>query len=76
MRSLANGVAPVEISMTNALGDQVGQTVSIQVTVRAGWESVIASGLAVVIGLVFAVGLYRAFQRRRQEVISEETTGG
>ncbi len=76
VRSLANGVAPVEISMTNALGDQVGQTVSIQVTVRAGWESVIASGLAVVIGLVFAVGLYRAFQRRRQEVINEETTGG
>ncbi len=64
VRSLANGVAPVEISLNNALGEQVGETISIQVTVRAGWESVITISLAVVIIAVFAFGLYRAIQRR------------
>jgi hypothetical protein len=64
VRSLANGVAPVEISLNNALGEQVGEAISIQVTVRAGWESVITIGLAAVVGLVFAFGIYRAIQRR------------
>ena len=64
VRSLANGVAPVEISLNNALGEQVGEAISIQVTVRAGWESVITIGLAAVVGLIFAFGIYRAIQRR------------
>jgi len=64
VRSLANGVAPVEISLNNALGEQIGETISIQVTVRAGWESVITIGLAAIVGLVFAFGIYRAIQRR------------
>jgi len=64
VRSLANGVAPVEISLNNALGEQIGETVSIQVTVRAGWESVITIGLAAIVSLVFAFGIYRAIQRR------------
>lgn len=74
VRSLANGVAPVDISMNNALGDQVGETVSIQVTVRAGWESVIAIALAIIIGLVFTIGIYRAIQRRIHR--TDEATGG
>jgi len=64
VRSLANGVAPVEISLNNALGEQIGETISIQVTVRAGWESVITISLAAIVGLVFAFGIYRAIQRR------------
>lgn len=75
VRSLANGVAPVDISLNNALGDQVGETVSIQVTVRAGWESVIAIALAIIIGLVFALGIYRAVQRRIHAEPSEATDG-
>lgn len=67
VRSLANGVAPVEISLNNALGEQVGESITIQVTVRAGWESVITIGLAATISLVFAVGIYRAIQRRLRE---------
>ncbi len=64
VRSLANGVAPVEISLNNALGEQIGEKISIQVTVQAGWESVITIGLAAVVGLIFAFGIYRAIQRR------------
>ncbi len=65
VRSLANGVAPVELSLTNSLGDTLSEPVNLQVTIRAGWESVITIALAIVIGLVFAFGIYRAVQRQR-----------
>jgi len=65
VRSLANGVAPVELSLTNSLGDTLSEPVNLQVTIRAGWESVITIALAIVVGLVFAFGIYRAVQRQR-----------
>ncbi len=64
VRSLANGTVPVELSLTNSLGLPLGESVTLPVTIRAGWESVITVGLAVIIGLVFAIGIYRAVQRR------------
>jgi len=67
VRSLANGTVPVELSLTNSLGLPLGETVSLPVTIRAGWENVITVVLAVVIGLVFAIGIYRAVQRRLRE---------
>ena len=66
VRSLANGVAPVELSLTNSLGDTLSEPVNLQVTIRAGWESVITIALAIIVGLVFAFGIYRAIQRQRQ----------
>jgi len=73
VRSLANGTVPVDIRLTNSLGNPLGETVTIPITIRAGWESVITIGLAVVIGLVFATGIYRAIQRRvRAEGIDDE----
>ncbi len=65
VRSLANGVAPVELSLTNSLGDTLSEPVNLQVTIRAGWESVITIALAIIVGLVFAFGIYRAVQRQR-----------
>jgi|TARA_E500000178_G_scaffold353330_2_gene418938 hypothetical protein len=65
VRSLANGVAPVELSITDSLGNTLSDPVNLQVTIRAGWESVITIALAVIVGLVFAVGIYRAIQRQR-----------
>ena len=65
VRSLANGVAPVELSLTNSLGDTLSEPVNLQVTIRAGWESVITIALAIIVGLVFAFGIYRAIQRQR-----------
>lgn len=67
VRSLANGTVPVELSLTNSLGLPLGETVNLPVTIRAGWENVITVVLAVVIGLVFAIGIYRAVQRRVRE---------
>lgn len=72
VRSLANGTVPVEVGLTNSLGAPLGDTVSVQVTIRAGWESVITIVLAGLIGLVFATGIYRAVQRRLR---TEGSTG-
>jgi hypothetical protein len=73
VRSLANGTVPVEIGLTNSVGSPLGESVTIPITIRAGWESVITIGLAAAIGLVFAAGIYRAIQRRlREQATSDE----
>lgn len=72
VRSLANGVAPVELSLTNSLGDTLSEPVNLQVTIRAGWESVITIALAIIVGLVFAFGIYRSIQRQRHVGASDD----
>ena len=68
VQSLANGTVNVEFLLVGANGDQVGQTVTIPVTIRAGWEGVISAVLAVAVGGTFAFGIVRAIQRRRREL--------
>jgi hypothetical protein len=67
VQSLANGTVPVEFALFSAGGDPVGETVTIPVTIRAGWEGIISVGLAIVVGGTFAFGLMRAIQRRRAD---------
>jgi hypothetical protein len=67
VQSLANGTVPVEFALFSAGGEPVGETVTIPVTIRAGWEGIISIGLAIVVGGTFAFGLIRAIQRRRAE---------
>jgi hypothetical protein len=68
VQSLANGTVNVEFLLVGATGDQVGQTITIPVTIRAGWEGVISAVLAVAVGGTFAFGIVRAIQRRRREL--------
>lgn len=63
--SLASGTAPIALTLQSFSGDQISDPVDISVTIRAGWENVITGVLALVLGIVFAVGIYRAVQRRR-----------
>ncbi len=65
VQSLANGTVPVEFALFSAGGDPVGETVTIPVTIRAGWEGIISTVLAIIVGGTFAFGLIRAIQRRR-----------
>ena len=76
MRSLANGTVEVDLTLGNALGENIGDPVSVSVTIRAGWEGVISVGLAGAIGLVFAIGIYRAVQRRLRDPEVEESSAG
>ncbi len=75
VRSLANGTVDVDFSLTGASGDQVGQTVTIPVTIRAGWEGIISVVLAGAIGGTFTFGVVRAIQRRRREKAEAESLG-
>jgi hypothetical protein len=73
--SLASGTAPIALTLQSFSGDQISDPVDISVTIRAGWENVITGVLALVLGIVFAVGIYRAVQRRRttKSVDGEDT---
>jgi hypothetical protein len=71
--ALASGTAPLTLSLRNASGEQIAEPIDIQVTIRAGWENVITGVLAALIGIVFAVGIYRAIQRRRHPENSTST---
>lgn len=72
VQSLANGTVPVEFSLLSSGGFPIGETVTIPVTIRAGWEGVISVGLAALVGGTFTFGIVRAVQRRRQEKASAE----
>ena len=61
----------MEFSLYSAAGTLVGEKVTIPVTIRAGWEGVIAFALAGLVGGVFTFGLIRAIQRRRAQVGGE-----
>jgi hypothetical protein len=74
VQSLANGTVNVDFLLVSASGEQVGQTVTIPVTIRAGWEGVISIVLAVAVGGTFAFGIVRAIQRRRRELHELEAT--
>jgi hypothetical protein len=67
VQSLTNGTVPVEFALFSSGGESVGETVTIPVTIRAGWEGVISIGLAMIVGGTFAFGLIRAIQRRRAD---------
>jgi hypothetical protein len=73
VQSLANGTVPVEFTLYAAGGAQVGDSVIIPVTIRAGWEGVISITLAALVGGTFAFGLIRAIQRRRHDTLAKES---
>jgi hypothetical protein len=73
VQSLANGTVPVEFSLLSSSGVPVGETVTIPVTIRAGWEGFISIALAIAVGGTFAFGIVRAIQRRRAEKLVKDS---
>ncbi len=67
VQSLANGTTPVEFTLISQSGEQIGDVVTIPITIRAGWEGIISLVLAIVVGGTFTFGLIRAIQRRRRD---------
>jgi hypothetical protein len=65
--ALASGTVPVSFSLQSIGGEPVSEPFNLSVTIRAGWENVITGVLAVLLGIVFAVGIYRAIQKRREQ---------
>jgi hypothetical protein len=72
--ALASGTVLLTMVVEDRAGNQISEPVELQVTIRAGWENIITGVLAIAIGIVFAVGIYRAVQRRRQRPEDAVTT--
>lgn len=73
--ALASGTVPVSLSLQSIGGEPLSEPFDLRVTIRAGWENVITGVLALLIGIVFAVGIYRAVQKRRGPRDDEATPG-
>ncbi len=73
--ALASGTVPVSLSLQTFGGEQISEPFDLRVTIRAGWENVITGVLALLIGIVFAVGIYRAVQKRRAPRDDANTPG-
>jgi hypothetical protein len=63
--ALASGTVTVSLGLQSIGGEPLSEPFDLRVTIRAGWENVITGVLALLIGIVFAVGIYRAVQKRR-----------
>jgi hypothetical protein len=72
--ALASGTVPVSLSLQSIGGEPLTEPFDLLVTIRAGWENVITGVLALLIGIVFAVGIYRAVQKRRTPRADNATT--
>ncbi len=72
--ALASGTVPVSFSLQSVGGEPVSEPFDLNVTIRAGWENVITGVLALLIGIVFAVGIYRAVQKRREPPMGDANT--
>ena len=66
VHSLSNGVVEVDVSLTSATGVPIGAPISSEVNVQAGWETPIVVAIAVLVVLVFGVGVVRTVIRRRK----------
>ena len=65
VRSLSNGAVQVTVTLTGATGTAIGSSVSADVNVQAGWETPVVVAIALLVVLVFVVGIVRTIVRRR-----------
>lgn len=63
---VGNGEVSLAVSLFSTTGVQIGQTVTIPANVQADWEGLGAAILAVIVVLVFGIGLWRNIRRRRR----------
>lgn len=65
-RSISNGPAVVTLSLSTPKGSSFGSPVEQPVTVRAGFDTIVAVILLGALGLLLALGVYRNVTRRRR----------
>ncbi|MBM7502879.1 DUF6049 family protein [Agromyces aurantiacus] len=70
---VGSGEVNLEVSLTSPDGTPVGTSVRIPANVQADWEGLGATVLAAIAVAVFAIGLIRAFRRRRRDRTAETT---
>ena len=65
VRALASGDVDVEVQLLTADGAPAAVPVSMQLRVRAGWETVGTAVVAGLVALLFVAGIYRTVRRGR-----------
>ena len=65
-RTITNGSTDVTLTLETPDGTRIGTSVVRPVTVRAGFDTIIAIVLLSALGLLLALGVYRNVRRRRQ----------
>jgi hypothetical protein len=71
IEALSNGNAEIVATLYSDTGVQVGQSVTIQVNVNAGWETTGTLIFAALIAGLFAFGIIRNIRKRRRAAASE-----
>lgn len=69
---IGSGDVTIDLQLASTTGEQIGQQVSAQVSVRADWERYGIMALAFIVAGLFAVGFIRTLRRRRQRKHAEE----
>ncbi|MFP7834450.1 DUF6049 family protein [Marisediminicola sp. LYQ134] len=73
VRSVANGQVLVNISLASGDGVAIGSPTSVEVDVRAGWDTTVTTVLFILVVLVFVLGIIRTIRRiRRREGSSDD----
>jgi hypothetical protein len=67
VQSVSNGDVPVRVSLTSPTGVAIGDPLLVEVNVQAGWETAGTIIVAVLLVLVFGVGITRNILKRRKQ---------
>lgn len=67
VQAISNGSVVVVVTLTSADGVAVSNPAYVDMNVQAGWETPIVIGLAVLVVLVFGIGIVRTILRRRRD---------
>ena len=72
--ALSNGKAYIVATIVSSTGVQVGRSVTIQVNVEAGWETVGTLIFAALIVALFAFGIVSTIRKRRRAAREPDAT--
>jgi hypothetical protein len=68
VQSISNGVVDVTVTLASGTGVEIGNPRTLELNVQAGWETPITIGIAVIVVVIFGVGVARTIVRRRKSV--------
>ncbi|HEV7950684.1 MAG TPA: DUF6049 family protein [Glaciihabitans sp.] len=66
VRSLANGEVQLTVTISDKDGNPIGQSTNIELNVHAGWETAGTIAFAVLVVLIFGLGIFRTIRKRRR----------
>jgi hypothetical protein len=71
VQSLTNGTVDITVSLRDAEGRIIGESTSFELNLQAGWETAGTIAIAVVIALLFAIGIVRNVRKRRRRLLAK-----